>query len=101
MNAGELSDLYLSHLKKINPTFGADWIEKAIVLRAEAGQPVITRNYSQRVPDHRTPLKGLYLANTLQIYPEDRGTNYSVRLGQIISRIVDEDLKADTQSSQA
>mgnify|MGYP000423389273 CR=1 FL=1 len=28
-----------------------------------------------------------------QIYPEDRGTNYSVRLGKTISRMVDEDLK--------
>ena len=93
MKAGELLDLYAPHLKRINPAFDLDWIEKKIVLRAEAGQPVITRNYSQRLPDHRTPLQGLYLANTLQIYPEDRGTNYSVRLGQTISQIVGEDLE--------
>jgi protoporphyrinogen oxidase len=96
MEGSQLLDLYLPHLKRINPDFDADWIEQKIVLRAEAGQPVITRNYSQRIPDHRTPLKRLYLANTLQIYPEDRGTNYSVRLGQTISRIVDEDLKRVT-----
>jgi hypothetical protein len=93
MRASELLNLYLPHLKRINPAFDAGWIEKKIVLRAEAGQPVITCNYSQRIPDYRTPLQGLYLANTLQIYPEDRGTNYSVRLGQTISQIVDEDLK--------
>ena len=93
MKASELFDLYLPHLQRINPSFDEDWIEKKIVLRAEAGQPVITCNYSQRIPDHRTPLQGLYLANTLQIYPEDRGTNYSVRLGKTISRIVDKDLK--------
>ncbi len=100
LKASELFDLYLPHLKRINPAFDADWIEKKIVLRAEAGQPVITRNYSQRVPDHRTPIKGLYLANTLQIYPEDRGTNYSVRLGQTISQIVDQDLKQPAHSRQ-
>ncbi len=93
MKADELFDLYLPHLQQINPAFQADWIEKKIVLRAEAGQPVITCGYSQRIPDHRTPLPGLYLANTLQIYPEDRGTNYSVRLGQNISRLVDQDLR--------
>lgn len=93
MSASELFELYVPHLKRINPAFEADWIEKKVVLRAAAGQPVITCNYSQRIPDHRTPLKGLYLANTLQIYPEDRGTNYSVRLGQTISRIVGEDLE--------
>jgi len=91
MSADELFDLYLPHLKRINPAFDASWIEKKIVLRAESGQPVVTCNYSQRIPAHRTGLAGLYLANTLQIYPEDRGTNYSVRLGQTISRIVDDD----------
>ncbi len=93
MKASDLFELYFPHLKRINPAFEADWIEKKIVLRAESAQPVITRNYSERIPDHRTPLKGVYLANTLQIYPEDRGTNYSVRLGRTISRMVDEDLK--------
>jgi protoporphyrinogen oxidase len=96
MKASELFDLYLPHLKRINPAFDADWIEQKIVLRARAGQPVITCNYSQRVPDHRTPIEGLYLANTLQIYPEDRGTNYSVHLGQKIAGIVDEDIKPGT-----
>jgi protoporphyrinogen oxidase len=96
MSASDLFDLYQLHLKRINPAFDAEWIERKIVLRAEAGQPVITCHYSQRIPDHRTPLKGLYLANTMQIYPEDRGTNYSVRLGQMIGRIVDEDLKRET-----
>jgi hypothetical protein len=95
MKASELFDLYLPHLKRINPALEADWIEKKIVLRAESGQPVITCGYSERIPDHRTPLKGLYLANTLQIYPEDRGTNYSVRLGRTISRIVAQDLKGE------
>jgi len=93
LKADELFDLYLPHLQRINPAFSVDWIEKTIVFRAEAGQPVITCGYSQRIPDHRTPLKGLYLANTLQIYPEDRGTNYSVRLGQTIGQIVGEDLR--------
>lgn len=92
MKASELLDLFAPHLKRINPEFDEDWVEKKMVFHAEAGQPVVTRNYSQRIPDYRTPLQGLYLANTLQIFPEDRGTNYAVRLGKIISRIVDEDL---------
>jgi protoporphyrinogen oxidase len=92
MEASELFELYAPHLKRINPAFGPDWIEDKIVLRADAGQPVITCNYSKRIPDHRTPLRGLYLANTMQIYPEDRGTNYSVRLGRDIAQIVGEDL---------
>ena len=54
-------------------------------------------NYSERIPDHRTGLPGLYLANTTQIYPEDRGTNYSVRLGNQIAAIVADDLSRESR----
>ena len=57
-----------------------------------AAQPIIGVGYTERLPDHRTPLKGVYLANTTQIYPEDRGTNYSVRMGRQVARMVMEDL---------
>ena len=43
------------------------------------------------MPWQRTPLSRLYLANTTQIYPEDRGTNYSVRMGRQLARMVAED----------
>jgi hypothetical protein len=52
----------------------------------------VTLNYREKLPEHRTPLKNLYLANTSQIYPEDRGTNYSVRLGNQIADLVSGDL---------
>jgi protoporphyrinogen oxidase len=92
MEGEELLRLYTPYLQRINPEFDEDWVEQTFVLRDSSGQPVITRNYSQRLPDHRTPLQGLYLANALQIYPEDRGTNYAVMIGQRIARIVHEDL---------
>jgi len=95
MGADELLRLYAPYLRRINPAFDEGWVERKFVLRADAGQPVITCNYSQRLPDHRTPLRGLYLANTLQIYPEDRGTNYAVMIGQRIARIVHEDLSGN------
>ena len=79
---------YLPHLKKINPDFDPSWIEQSHLFRDEAGQPIITTNYSARIPDHRTPVKGLYLANTTQIYPQDRGVNYSVRLGRTVSSLL-------------
>ena len=34
------------------------------------------------------PRRGLVLANTTQVYPEDRGTNYAVRLGGQAARAV-------------
>ncbi len=34
------------------------------------------------MPPLATGVEGLVLANTTQVYPEDRGTNYAVRLGR-------------------
>lgn len=88
MSIDEISDHYLPHLTKINPEFSRDWIIDRWLFKDAAGQPVITTNYSASIPDHRTPVPGLYLANTTQIYPEDRGLNYSVRLGDKIAALV-------------
>jgi len=82
----------IPHLRKINPHFSAEWIERYWVFRERAAQPVIPVRYSSRIPDHRTPLPGIYLANTAQIYPEDRGTNYSVRIGNRVAELVREDI---------
>ena len=79
---------YLPHLAKINPEFVPGWIEERYLFREEAGQPIVGKNYYSRIPEHQTPISGLYLANTTQIYPEDRGMNYSIALGRRISRIV-------------
>ena len=84
----ELLQEYLPHLQKINPAFDLSWVETSYYHKVEAAQPIIPVNYSQRIPSHYTPFKGLYLANTTQIYPEDRGTNYSVRLGRKVARMV-------------
>ena len=42
----------------------------------------MTVGYHERIPAFETGVPGLLLANTTQIYPEDRGTNYAVREGQ-------------------
>lgn len=91
MNHDELLQEYLPHLRKINPDFDNSWIEKSYHHRVGAAQPIIGTRYSDRIPSHRTPFEGLYLANTTQIYPEDRGTNYSVRMGQEVARLMLDD----------
>lgn len=93
MPDAELIETYLPYLKRINPHFDPSWVRNTWVFRERAAQPIIPLNYSSMIPSHRTPLDGLYLANTTQIYPEDRGTNYSVRLGNDIAALVAEDLK--------
>ena len=94
MDRDELLEAYLPHLRKINPNFHPAWIEESYHHRVDGAQPVIKNfgvNYSERIPDHRTPFRGAYLANTTQIYPEDRGTNYSVRMGRRVARMMMKD----------
>ncbi len=88
MSREELMAEYLPHLKRLNPDFEESWIEEYYYHREEAAQPIVTTNYGEKIPAHRTPIDALYLANTTQIYPEDRGTNYSIRLGQRIAKLV-------------
>jgi protoporphyrinogen oxidase len=83
-----LLEEYLPHLAKINPEFERSWIQESYHHRVPAAQPIIGTRYSERLPDHRTPLRGVYLANTTQVYPEDRGTNYSVRMGRQVAATI-------------
>ena len=53
-------------------------------------QPVPEIGNRHRLLPFETPIPNVFLANTTQIYPEDRGTNYSVRLGrEVATRIAD------------
>ena len=76
-----LLERYLPGLRKVNPAFDRSWIRRLWLHREPAAQPIVTVGYHARIPSLRTPVDGLLLANTTQVYPEDRGTNYAVRLG--------------------
>ena len=93
LNKDDLLAEYLPHLRKINPDFEENWIKDHHHHKVGAAQPIIDANYSIHMPDHRTPVKGVYLANTTQVYPEDRGTNYSVRMGKQVALMAMDDLK--------
>lgn len=86
-----LDDLFLPHLTKLNPDFDRAWIVDRWVFKGPNAQPVIRRNYQDDLPDHRTPVPGLYLANMQQIYPEDRGQNYSIRMGDHVAMMAMDD----------
>ena len=91
LSDAELDDLYLPHLTKFNPRFSRDWIVDRWAFKGPNAQPVIRCNYRDDLPDHRTPVPGLYLANMQQIYPEDRGQNYSIRMGEQVAHLAVED----------
>jgi protoporphyrinogen oxidase len=77
----ELIAAYEPGLRKVNPDYSPDWVRQRWVFTEPTAQPVVTLGYQDRIPPLDTGVPGLVLANTTQVYPEDRGTNYSVRLG--------------------
>lgn len=81
MSEDELLAIFEPGLRRVNPGFSRDWVRRVWLFCEPAAQPVVTVGYQERMPPLQTPVPGLILANTTQIYPEDRGTNYSVWLG--------------------
>ncbi|MBM4404769.1 MAG: NAD(P)/FAD-dependent oxidoreductase [Chloroflexi bacterium] len=88
MTPDELWQAYIPALKKINPDFDPSWVKKRYYYKEDAAQPIIGLDYSRNIPELKTPIKDLWLANTTQIYPEDRGTNYSVKLGRHVAKLM-------------
>ena len=86
MTVDELLDVYEPGLRRVNPGFTREWIKQSWLFREPAAQPIVTVGYHERVPPLHTGLPNLVLANTTQVYPEDRGTNYAVRLGDQAAR---------------
>ena len=82
MKDDSLWGLYLPALARLNPRFEAAWVLRKTIERAEYAQPIIPANYSRILPPIETPVPGLYSACMAQIYPEDRGQNYAVRIGR-------------------
>ena len=78
---------YLPYIRRINPDFDRSWVRGRWLFKDRAGQPIVHAGYHRTIPPHRTPVAGLYLANTTQVYPEDRGQNYSIRMGQRVARL--------------
>jgi protoporphyrinogen oxidase len=81
LDADALLKRYLPGLQRVNPAFDRSWVKASWLHREPAAQPIVTVGYHERIPALKTPVPGLVLANTTQVYPEDRGTNYAVRLG--------------------
>jgi protoporphyrinogen oxidase len=78
----QLMERFIPSLKRINPQFSADWINKTWLYRTKYAQPVPLVNHSKNIPAIETPIPGLYFASMSQVYPWDRGTNFAVEIAR-------------------
>jgi protoporphyrinogen oxidase len=73
---------FLPHLTRINPAFDPAWVTESWSFAAPFAQPIVTTDYKDHIPPFDTPIPGLYEASMFQVYPHDRGQNYSVLLAE-------------------
>jgi protoporphyrinogen oxidase len=83
--AASLSDVldeFLPPLERLNPAFDRSWVTDAWAFAAPFAQPIVTVDYRDHIPPFATPVPGLWVASMFQVYPHDRGQNYSISLGE-------------------
>ncbi len=69
-------------LRRLNAGFERSWVQEAWSFAAPFAQPIVTPAFARSIPGFDTPVAGLYVANMFQVYPYDRGQNYSIQLAE-------------------
>lgn len=89
MNKEEVMQEFFPHLKKLIPGFTETWVTESWMFSAPYAQPIVTTDYREHIPPHHTPLPNLWMANMFQVYPHDRGQNYSLELAdQLVQQLL-------------
>jgi protoporphyrinogen oxidase len=92
LGSDDLYRHYTFALRQMNPAFDERDVMRYWSFREEAAQPIPRVGNRHRLLPFATPRRGLFIANTTQIYPEDRGTNYSARLGREVAERIAADV---------
>jgi protoporphyrinogen oxidase len=69
-------------LEVLRPGFSPDWVTGAWSFHAPNAQPIVDTAYRARIPGFDTAVAGLFNATMFQVYPHDRGQNYSIELAE-------------------
>ena len=91
LSDGEALAYAVPFLRRMFPGFEEGMVARVHSWQERFAQPLVEVGYGRRVPSHRTPIAGVYLATMAQIYPEDRGTNYAIRDGRKVAAMVADD----------
>lgn len=85
---------WFTGLKELFPDFDESLVQESHVFKMRNAQHVVDVGYQDnKLVDVKTPLKGVYLSNFSQIFPQDRGTNYAVRDGENAAKLIADYLK--------
>jgi protoporphyrinogen oxidase len=92
----EVVEQFSPHLARINQAFRPAWVTDAWSFSAPFAQPIVTVDYREHIPPFETPVSGLWVASMFQVYPHDRGQNYSIELAERVVARLSEAERADS-----
>jgi len=79
-------DETLGYLPKLNAAFSPDWVIATHCHRYDFAQTICPPGFYAQLPPMKTPIQGLFMADTSYYYPEDRSISESVAVGQRLAR---------------
>lgn len=81
----EMLKEYMKYLTQINNDFSIQNVVDYFVFDEKYAQPIIECNYSEFIMNNKLENEKIYLCTMPQIYPEDRGMNYAIKLGNTVA----------------
>ena len=87
-SAAETLARYVPAIRGLNPAFDPSWVTERWSFGARFAQPIVTPGFRKRIPPFETPLRNLFVASMFQVFPHDRGQNYSIELAErLVNRL--------------
>lgn len=71
---------WIEKLKGIYPNFSPEQVNSMRLFRTKTAAVVCDKNFSKRLPEVQTPIRGLSLLNMMHVYPDERSVNNCIRL---------------------
>ena len=81
-------DETLGYLPKLNPAFKPDWVIATHCHRYDFAQTICPPGFCAQLPPMKTPIDGLFMADTSYYYPEDRSISESVAVARKLATAV-------------
>lgn len=89
MPEADLKARWYGELQKMFPDFDPALVTDDVLSRMRNAQHIVDIGFEEnKLVPHQTPCPGVLMCNFSQIYPMDRGTNYAVRDGNRMAKML-------------
>lgn len=84
----QVESIWMEHFRRMFPDFDPDDLVEFMVQRARYVEPLRPLGTTDQIPTIETPVAGLYMANTVMVYPELNNGESITRLARKTSDLV-------------